>query len=59
MFWSRILLMHCFQGFNFNYLFITSLCLLIVSHIITGLYWGICLRNGTKVELCPVLKDQV
>ena len=44
------LLTDCIQGFNFNYLFITSVCLLIVSHIVTAFYWGICLRNGTKVR---------
>ena len=39
-----------FQGFNFNYLFITSVCLLIVSHVVTAFFWGICLKNRTKVR---------
>ena len=46
-----------YGGFNFNYLFITSVCLLIVSHIVTGLYWAICLRNGTTVRIAA-LKDR-
>ena len=38
------------QGFNFNYLFITSVCLLIVSHIVTAIYWAFMLRQETKVK---------
>ena len=46
----------CFQGFNFNYLFITSVCLLIVSHVVSAFYWGICLKNGKQVvEECHLI----
>ena len=50
----------CFQGFNFNYLFITSVCLLIVSHVVSAFYWGICLKNGKQVVIeCLCLADKI
>ena len=50
----------CFQGFNFNYLFITSVCLLIVSHVVSAFYWGICLKNGKQVvKECLCLADKI
>ena len=39
------------QGFNFNYLFITSVFLLLISHIVNGIYWATLLKNDTKVKL--------
>jgi len=41
-----------YNGFNFNYLFITSICLLIFSHIFNIIYWSILLRKETKVLQC-------
>ena len=39
-----------YNGFNFNYLFIASICLLIFSHIFNIIYWSILLRKETKVR---------
>ena len=38
-----------YGGFNFNYLFITSVCLLLISHVVTAFYWSSLLRNNTTV----------
>ena len=43
-----------------NYLFITSVCLLIVSHVVSAFYWGICLKNGKQVVIeCLCLADKI
>jgi hypothetical protein len=38
-----------YNGFNFNYLFITSASLLIFSHICNAFYWAVLLKKNTKV----------
>ena len=38
-----------YGGFNFNYLFITSVCLLIVSHVFNAIYWWGRMEAGCKV----------
>ena len=38
-----------YGGFNFNYLFITSICLLIVSHVFNAIYWWGRMEAGCKV----------
>ena len=43
-----------YGGFNFNYLFITSVCLLLISHVVTALYWATHLKNNTKVTFYGV-----
>merc|ERR1719219_3398848 len=40
-----------YKGFNFNYLFITSVVLLFVSHIVTPIYLRL-LRSKEKVLQC-------
>ena len=44
------------DGFNFNYLFITSICLLIVSHVFNAIYWWSRMDAGCKVTTRWYLK---
>eukprot|EP00092_Neocalanus_flemingeri_P033785 GFUD01036733.1.p1 GENE.GFUD01036733.1~~GFUD01036733.1.p1 ORF type:complete len:485 (-),score=53.95 GFUD01036733.1:343-1797(-) len=45
-----------YNDFNLSYLTYTSLCLLIVSHIVIAFYWAL-LRNKPKVTIAPTKKE--
>ena len=48
-----------YQGFNFHYLFVTSVCLICSSHIVTFVYWTVrrmCNPEVTEIFLVLVIK---
>ena len=38
-----------YHGFNFQYLFVTSVCLICTSHVVNGVYWAIRRAVNPKV----------
>ena len=40
-----------FNGFNFFYLFVSSVCLLVISHLCNAVYWSLAWKN-IQVLLC-------
>ena len=48
-----------YNGFNFHYLFVTSVCLISASHIVTFIYWTVrrmCNPEVTEIFLVLALK---
>ena len=39
-----------YHGFNFQYLFVTSVCLICTSHVVNGVYWAIRRAVNPKVN---------